>query len=98
MKVPAQCVPYWTLAFICVIPKTGDLLMIDEPELNLHPENQCRMARLFARWSIWVSRLRDHAQRLYCHGTQHLIMLNQDKPYLKQIAEKKLTRRRAYIC
>jgi len=26
----------------------GDLLMIDEPELNLHPENQRRMARLFA--------------------------------------------------
>lgn len=26
----------------------GDLLMIDEPELNLHPENQCRLARLFA--------------------------------------------------
>ncbi len=26
----------------------GDLLIIDEPELNLHPENQCRLARLFA--------------------------------------------------
>ena len=23
--------------------------MVDEPELNLHPENQRRMARLFAR-------------------------------------------------
>ena len=27
----------------------GSLLMIDEPELNLHPENQVKMARLFAR-------------------------------------------------
>ena len=29
--------------------KKGDLLMVDEPELNLHPKNQCRIARLFAR-------------------------------------------------
>ena len=29
--------------------KRGDLLMIDEPELNLHPENQRRVARLIAR-------------------------------------------------
>jgi ABC-type multidrug transport system ATPase subunit len=27
----------------------GDLLMIDEPELDLHPENQRQIARLFAR-------------------------------------------------
>ena len=31
------------------IAKPGDLFMIDEPELNLHPENQRRIARLFAR-------------------------------------------------
>lgn len=29
--------------------KAGDLLMIDEPELNLHPENQLKIARLLAR-------------------------------------------------
>ena len=28
--------------------KPGQLLMFDEPEINLHPENQRRMARLFA--------------------------------------------------
>ena len=28
--------------------KPGDLLMIDEPELNLHPENQRKLARLLA--------------------------------------------------
>lgn len=27
----------------------GDILMIDEPELNLHPENQRRLTRLFAQ-------------------------------------------------
>jgi predicted ATPase len=31
------------------LAKTGDLLIVDEPELNLHPENQRRIARLFAR-------------------------------------------------
>jgi len=29
--------------------QTGDLLMIDEPELNLHPENQRRIARFLAK-------------------------------------------------
>ena len=28
--------------------KPGDILMIDEPELNIHPENQLRIARLLA--------------------------------------------------
>jgi hypothetical protein len=31
------------------VAQRGDLLMVDEPELNLHPENQRRVARLFAR-------------------------------------------------
>lgn len=30
------------------VAKAGDLLMVDEPELNLHPENQRRIARLLA--------------------------------------------------
>ena len=30
------------------LAQKGDLLMIDEPELNLHPENQRKIARLFA--------------------------------------------------
>ena len=29
--------------------KEGDLLMIDEPELNIHPENQRKIARLLAK-------------------------------------------------
>jgi hypothetical protein len=31
------------------IAQPGDLLIVDEPELNLHPENQRKVARLFAR-------------------------------------------------
>ena len=33
--------------YLAHIAEPGDLLMIDEPELNLHPENQRKMARLF---------------------------------------------------
>jgi predicted ATPase len=35
--------------YIISIAKKGDILMIDEPELNLHPANQRKLARLFAR-------------------------------------------------
>ena len=31
------------------VARPNDLLMVDEPELNLHPENQRKIARLFAR-------------------------------------------------
>lgn len=35
--------------YIRHVVQHGDLLMVDEPELNLHPENQRKVARLFAR-------------------------------------------------
>ena len=35
--------------YLRCLAKEGDLLIIDEPELNLHPENQRRIAKLFAR-------------------------------------------------
>jgi ABC-type branched-subunit amino acid transport system ATPase component len=35
--------------YIKHIAKEGDILFIDEPELNLHPANQRQMARLFVR-------------------------------------------------
>ncbi|TAH20118.1 MAG: hypothetical protein EAZ08_06915 [Cytophagales bacterium] len=43
----------------------GDLLMIDEPELNLHPENQIKMARLFAKLlnagiRVWITTHSDY--------------------------------------
>ena len=67
----------------------GDLLMVDEPELNLHPENQRRMARLFARLvnlgiRVFVTTHSDYIVK----ELNTLIMLNRDKPYLKQIAQR----------
>jgi len=66
----------------------GDLLMVDEPELNLHPENQRRVARLFARLinlgiKVFITTHSDYIIK----ELNTLIMLNHDRPYLKQIAE-----------
>lgn len=36
-------------SYIKNIAKKNDLLIIDEPELNLHPENQIKLARLFVK-------------------------------------------------
>lgn len=70
------------------VVKPGDLLMIDEPELNLHPENQRRMARLFARLvnlgvKIFLTTHSDYIIK----ELNILIMLNHDKPHLKKIAK-----------
>ncbi|MBD2439108.1 AAA family ATPase [Nostoc sp. FACHB-110] len=67
----------------------GDLLMVDEPELNLHPENQRCVARLFARLvnlgiKVFITTHSDYIIK----ELNTLIMLNHDKPYLKRIAEK----------
>lgn len=41
---------YFALSFYLQhMAQKGDVLMIDEPELNLHPDNQRRIARIFAR-------------------------------------------------
>lgn len=66
----------------------GDLLMVDEPELNLHPENQRRIARLFARLvnlgiKVFITTHSDYIVK----ELNTLIMLNHDKPHLKRIAE-----------
>jgi AAA15 family ATPase/GTPase len=66
----------------------GDLLMVDEPELNLHPENQRRIARLFARLvnlgvKVFITTHSDYLIK----ELNTLIMLNHNKPHLKQIAE-----------
>ncbi|MEB3341688.1 AAA family ATPase [Okeania sp.] len=66
----------------------GDLLIIDEPELNLHPENQRRVARLFARLinlgiKVFITTHSDYIIK----ELNTLIMLNHDKPHLKRIAE-----------
>ncbi len=70
------------------VAEKGDLLMVDEPELSLHPENQRRIARLFARLAnigvkVFVTTHSDYIIK----ELNTLIMLNHDKPHLKRIAE-----------
>ena len=69
--------------------KPGDILIIDEPELNLHPENQRRVARLFARLvnagiRVFISTHSDYIIK----ELNTLIMLNDDEGRLKKFAEK----------
>ncbi len=71
----------------CVAQK-GDLLMVDEPELSLHPGNQRRIARLFARLAnvgvkVFVTTHSDYIIK----ELNTLIMLNCDKPHIKRIVE-----------
>lgn len=68
--------------------RKGDLLMVNEPELNLHPENQRRIARLFARLvnlgvKVFITTHSDYIIK----ELNTLIMLNHDKPHLKRVAE-----------
>ena len=70
------------------VAQKGDLLIVDEPELNLHPENQCRIARLFASLikigvKVFITTHSDYIVK----ELNTLIMLNHDKPHLKSIAE-----------
>lgn len=70
------------------LAKSGDLLMVDEPELNLHPENQRRIARLFAQLvNLGIRVFATTHSDYIVKELNTLIMLNQDKPYLKQIAK-----------
>ena len=67
----------------------GDILMVDEPELNLHPENQRRIARLFARLTnlgikMFITTHSDYIIK----ELNTLIMLKHDEPHLKRIAER----------
>lgn len=70
------------------VAQKGDLLMIDEPELSLHPKNQRRIARLFARLAnvgvkVFVTTHSDYIIK----ELNTLMMLNQDNPRLKKVAE-----------
>jgi len=71
------------------VAQPGDLLMVDEPELNLHPQNQCRVARLFARLvNIGIKVFLTTHSDYIIKELNTLIMLNHDKPYLKKISER----------
>ena len=70
------------------VAQKGDLLMVDEPELNLHPANQRRIARLLARLvnlgvKVFITTHSDYIVK----ELNTLIMLNHDKPHLKRIAK-----------
>ena len=80
------------------VAQPGDLLMVDEPELNLHPENQRRVARLFARLvnlgvKIFITTHSDYIIK----ELNTLIMLKHGKPHLKRIAEKRAIWRRTSL-
>lgn len=67
----------------------GDLLMVDEPELNLHPENQRRVARLFARLvnigiKVFITTHSDYMIK----ELNTLIMLNQGGERLRALANR----------
>lgn len=69
--------------------KPGDLLMIDEPELNLHPANQRRLAQFLAALvnagiKIFLTTHSDYIIR----ELNTLIMLSSDKPHLSAVREK----------
>ena len=71
------------------VAERGTILMVDEPELNLHPENQRRMARLFARLTnlgikVFITTHSDYIIK----ELSTLIMLNHDEPHLKRVAER----------
>lgn len=70
------------------LAKPGDLLMIDEPELNLHPENQRRVARLLARLvNLGVKVFMTTHSDYIVKEINTLLMLNRDKPHLRTIAK-----------
>ena len=67
----------------------GDLLMIDEPELNLHPANQRKLARLLARLvnvgvKVFVTTHSDY----FIKEFNTLIMLNNENSATQKIREK----------
>ena len=81
------------------VAQKGDLLMVDEPELSLHPANQRRIARLFARLvnlgvKVFITTHSDYIVK----ELNTLIMLNHDKPHLKRIAKENGYRQSELIC
>jgi hypothetical protein len=67
--------------------KKDDLLMIDEPELNLHPKNQRRLARLLVKLvniglKVFITTHSDYILKEF----NTLIMLKPQTPHLQEIA------------
>lgn len=69
------------------IAKPNDLIIIDEPELNLHPDSQIALARLFARMinaglRLLISTHSDYIIR----ELNNLIMISSPKENVKELA------------
>ncbi len=70
------------------VAQKGDLLMVDEPELNLHPQNQRRVARLFAQLinigiKVFITTHSDYIIK----ELNTLIMFNQGGKRLESLAK-----------
>jgi len=70
------------------VAEKGDLLIVDEPELNLHPANQRKIARLFASLvnvgiKVFITTHSDYIIK----ELNTLIMLNSPEPRIKEIAK-----------
>ena len=71
------------------LAQKGDILMIDEPEINLHPKSQVLIARFLAKMvnrgiKIVVSTHSDYIIK----EINNLIMLKNDNPKAKKLAKK----------
>jgi predicted ATPase len=71
------------------IAQENDLIIIDEPEINLHPDNQIILTRLFARlinkgFRIMISTHSDYVVR----ELNNLIMLSSNKNQIQDLKEK----------
>jgi predicted ATP-dependent endonuclease of OLD family len=69
--------------------EAGSILIVDEPELNLHPANQRKIARVFAQLvnagvKVFITTHSDYIVKEF----NTLIMLNQDKSHIKDIKNK----------
>jgi hypothetical protein len=74
--------------YIQHVAEKGQLLMIDEPELNLHPENQRRVARLLARLvnlgvRVYMTTHSDYIVK----EINTLIMLKKDSAHVAKLRE-----------
>ena len=83
--------------YLNCIAEKGDLLMIDEPELSLHPENQRRIARLFARLAnigvkVFVTTHSDYIikETQYAHHAQPRRASPEKSRRRKRLSEKRV--------
>jgi len=75
--------------YVRYMAEPGDLLVIDEPELNLHPSKQVQLAHFLAMLvnkgiNVFITTHSDYIIRAF----NLLIQLNQDKKYIKEIVKK----------